>query len=223
MKTIAQLVAEFMNPANEQMRADILRNHETGLASHGMSPQQADILRTMISSDVLPEMISELGDSSFTGPPPAIDVADLKQMMADFDAKGREVFPGRTGFVAEAMLSAAAAYNAAGVHIFGVDPEVVHMGGPVSLVIRGNGYEHNVASGTLPLVQFVPGDEPEDSPDAVPGTAKSMSCDIDLNERILVEVTFPYKGKWRAMVKNAGDATWSGDAEGKNILRVMPA
>lgn len=222
-KRIATLVVEFMNPANKQMRADILRNHQTGLAKHKIDPVQNALLEAMVSGPVLAKMVSEAGDSEFLGDPPAIDSTALNQMVQDFDAKGDEVFKRNGALAAGAVAQAASAYNADGVHIFDVEPKVLNQGVDTYFVIRGNGYEHDFSdpANTMPLVTFAPGNEPGNSPDAIPGTVTAISCDIDLNERVTVHVALPAAGDWRVLIRNKNESTWSGDFESKNKIRVL--
>jgi hypothetical protein len=199
-KTLNNLLNDFL--ASEAVRCRILKDHQKGLTDFPMSSVHVTKLGTMDSSTIIPYILAEL-----TG----LDPTRMEKLLRDLKAKHDEVFP--HAMTNQQLIDAAAAYSSGGVHIFGVSPATVHANVATQIVVRGNGYECDKAK---VQVQFV-----TDAHADLPAQVLSVRADEDLNERVTVTVLFPVPGDWRTQIKNAADTVWSGDGEGKNIVRVL--
>jgi hypothetical protein len=179
-KLIADFVRDWLyNSSN--LREEVLHKELDGMKAYGLDDTQIELLRKFELPKIARRISKELG----------IDMDDL-----------REAIYGEGGDAFAAL--GAAAYQQGVTHIRRVVPAVVlaNPPNPSKVVLMGQGFKSDPTKVT---VQFVTG--PPTAPVPVAGVVTSISSDVDVWQRIHVDVTLTQTGDWVVQAHNDDEAT----------------
>jgi hypothetical protein len=98
-----------------------------------------------------------------------------------------------------ALMATNTAYNEGQVHIRGVTPTSIGVDLDKSVILRGQGFDEGA------MVEFRKQDEPGKKVD---GQVTGISCDMDVYQRVTVDVKLDEQGYWLVHGKNPGEV-WS--------------
>lgn len=182
---LVNFVSDFVRDV-PGVRCAVLKNDVEGLRAYGLSDQQIAELRSFDPNRVLTMLHSE-----------------LLAMGIDLVKKGKEVGglltstpkPPGGGF---GLLASQSMYSAEFLHIRGIDPPAIARATATTIVLRGNGF------GQHPQIRFTLAEQPE-----VVQEVLSVSCDVDLYQRVTLVATLNSAGEWKVEARNPPDQDWS--------------
>jgi hypothetical protein len=179
-----KLIIEFVNDwirDTAGIRCRVLHNENTEMTNWGLDVSQRNALKSFDRPAVVKKIIEEL---LLLG----IDLDDLRKSIWG-------LAPGDTSAVNAAL------YDQGRTHIRRVEPAVVTADTPTPVVLLGQGFTNNAAQIAVrcekagePVQAFVPA---------------SVSCGVDVWQRVTVTVRLSPAGDWTVSAQNAGDADWS--------------
>lgn len=168
---LVHFISDFLR--DPELRCKVLKNDITGPQQYGLTDQQIQKLRSFDSQAVLAEVLAE-----------------LKSVGIDLEAKGEEVNGG--GGPAFAAMATLNLYSAGGIHPRRAVPSTVPANTWSKLIIAGNGFDKYVQ------IRFA---KTDGTGTHVMGTVVKTQCDIDLYQRVEVEVNLP-AGQWNVEARN---------------------
>ena len=179
-KLIADFVCDWLyNTGN--LREKVLHKERDGMQDYGLDLTQIELIRKFEPEKIARLLAKELG----------IDMDDLRKSI---------IGEGGDGFAA----LGAASYDQGMTHIRRVVPAVVpaNPASPSKVVLMGQGFKSDPS---LVTVRFITG--PPTNPTIAPATVTAISSDIDVWQRVSVQVTLTQKGDWLAEAHNDDEAT----------------
>lgn len=123
---------------------------------------------------------------------------ELEQIGVDIPAKKAEVYGGG----GNGGLNVANLYSAGSIHPRKAIPSQIPKDTDFKITIAGNGFDPYVA------VRF---DDGTNTP--IPGKVVAVRCDVDLYQRVEVEVKLP-AGTYTVQARNTPDETWTSGSTG---------
>jgi hypothetical protein len=179
-KYIVEFLAKWIR--DEDFRCKVLHKEVTSLQDWELTGEQVDDLLSLNKETILKRILKEFEDD----------------LGVNLDKVQMEVIgvpqPPILGPTAAAM---ATVYTEGAVHVRGTDPQTVPVGVEKMVVLRGQGFE-----GT-PQVQFERGTK------SVSPTVVSVSCDVDVYQRVAVNVELDEVGEWKVKARNTNTDPWS--------------
>lgn len=129
---------------------------------------------------------------------------EIEALGIDLTKKMQEIQGGAGGGGA----GAASMYHGGQVHIRKLDPAQIQAGTPARVTVLGNGFE------SAPQVLFSNGAT------SILGVVAGTSCDLDLYQRLEVDVTLPQAGNWTVQARNSANEAFNPTDTG--TLTVVP-
>lgn len=192
-KLLVEFLADFAT--KEDVRCRVLKHEVEGPTDYGLDVDQVNTLNTFDLDTIFEAAKQEMIDLG-------IDLA----------AKAEEIHGGGGNVLPTHALTAggveASMYSGGQIHIRKLEPPSVKTQTKVTITVLGNGFDEH------PQVRLSKG------ADEVLGTVKSTSCDVDLYQRVEIEVTIPSAGEWKVQARNASNEAWNSKDVGK--LTVKP-
>lgn len=190
-RLLVQFVAEFMR--DEALRCKVLFNEKVEPKNWGLDQDQVDIINSYDPDLILCEMYKELLASG-------VDVVRKeKENNGDSNAPNTPLPDCEAGNDLKLML--ASAYQAGAIHGRKLDRPSIPANTPTDVTILGNGFD-------IPTIEvrFTQTDEQPVQP-----TIDAKSCDVDLYQRLTVNVTLPpgKANKWRVQFRNKNTDQWT--------------
>ncbi len=184
-KFLVEFLAEWIR--DPDFRCAVLHQELTKLQQWGLIGPQRLVLLTLDEQTILNQIRQEFAALG-------VDLDKLKQEISGITIAGTG--SGSTGGVAAASTM----YPGGEVHVRGVTPVTIAANLQRSIMIRGQGFDCNDQT----EVKFEKGGVEED------GTViGAIACDIDIYQRVTVQVKLTETGSWRVKARNAADPDWS--------------
>lgn len=169
------------------LRARVLKDEDAGSAHYGLSAAQIQVMKTFDKTTILNALYDE-----------------LLSIGIDMDAKKNEVHGGGGG-AGGGGVAMANLYTSGGIHPRKVIPSAIQANTDFKVTIAGNGFDKFVA------VRFNDGNQPP-----VTGKVVSIDCDLDLYQRLEVEVKLP-AGTYTIEARNAPGDPWTSGGTGNPV------
>jgi hypothetical protein len=184
-KFLVEFLAQWI--VDPVLRCAVLHQEQTTLQQWGLIGTQRFALLSLDEQTILNQIKQE-----FTAL--GVDLDRVKQEVTGVVVGGAGV--AGTGGVAAASTM----YPAGEVHVRGVTPVTIAVNLQRNITIRGQGFDCNDTT----EVRFEKGGVEED------GTViGGIACDIDIYQRVTVQVKLNETGSWRVKARNASDPDWS--------------
>ena len=184
-KLLINFVSDFLT--DETLRCQVLKHEWKGPLDYGLPIEKVNILNSFNLEIVFEEMKKEVKEKGI----------DLAKKLLEITG-GKRPAPLRTA--AAAMESSM--YQAGHVHIRKVEPAEIAAGQPTRITLLGNGFDKS------PQVSFTKGTPPTEKGGEVLGAIVGSSCDLDLYQRVHVEVTLA-AGTWTIQARNSDNEKWN--------------
>jgi hypothetical protein len=181
-KLIVDFLFDWVRDA--QLRQKVLHKEKTELGNYGLDTDQIGALRKFVLPQIAKRMADELG----------VDLDDLRHAVYGPDSDGG------TGALG------AAAYDEGKTHIRRIHPAIVTQSAASAIMLCGHGFKSDPSKVT---VEFLTGSPA--APTTVKGTVTGVSCDIDVWQRVAVNVTLNQTGEWAVRAHNDDDVDAGGN------------
>jgi hypothetical protein len=181
-KYVVEFLARWIR--DEEFRCKVLHREITTLQDWELTGEQVDDLTSLDKQKILNRILKEFETDL------GVDLDKVQQEVIGVPA------PPILGPTAAAMGTV---YTEGAVHVRGIQPKTVPVGVEKVLVLRGQGFE-----GT-PQVTF------ERGTTSVTPTVVSVSCDVDVYQRVTMKVTLNEVGEWTVRARNVSTDPWSAE------------
>jgi hypothetical protein len=189
-KFLVEFLAKWIRDAD--FRCQVLHKELTTLQDWEMSGPQIQDLVSLDKARILDRVIKELEGLGI----------DLDQVRNEVNPAGLVLTGsgGTDGGSSGGLMSAATVYYEGQVHLRGVTPQTIGKDKTRHVVLRGQGFDASkqvqvkFEKGTTEVLREVIG----------------ISCDVDVYQRAIVEVTLNETGEWSVYAQNPGEP-WSSE------------
>lgn len=189
-KLLVEFLADFVN--DETVRCSVLRHEFDGPKDYGLSPEQVAAVTTFDLATIMQVAQEELEALGIDLAAKAAEVHGGSSPVSPLPGGGGAAPTNATASGVEASL-----YSGGQIHIRKLEPASIQAQTQTTLTVLGNGFEAN------PEVQFSKEGE------SILGTVVATSCDLDLYQRITVEVSLPSSGDWMVQARNSPEEDWN--------------
>lgn len=177
----SKLIVDFLHDwirNTGDVRARVLHKERTEMLAEGLDLAQIQALKKFHPNEVLQKLMDEFG----------LDLDALRHAIY-----GPDPASGTAGM-------STAAYDEGKTHIRQVIPAVVPANTAVDVVLKGQGFKSDVNTITIEFLTGSP-----TSPTVVTPTLLEVHSDVDVWQRVKVNVTLPQPGDWAIRAHNDDD------------------
>lgn len=189
---LIHFISDFLR--DEALRCEVLKNERIGPADYGLTSDQVNILNHFDPDYILCAIYNELLDVG----------VDLIRKEQEKEGQPNPQPSPAKDCAPSLKLMLDSAYSAGGVHPRKVTPPTVPVNSARTVEIAGNGFDRNVE------IRFIKGN------DITAAVVSGSHCDIDLYQRLNVEVTFADKGDWTIQARNPS-GNWTAGKAGEEV------